>query len=80
MRVRVRKNTLILSLVGYERAGLLTSEHRQRFEAMYRSCRTLQEQNQVRMALHDFMMSLKEGNDHWALIMRDDDPLGLESG
>jgi len=49
-----------------------------KFEAMVRASRSQEEMAQVVQALRDFEHGLRKGTDAASLVMRDDDPLGLD--
>lgn len=72
MGLRVRKGCLVTAVHCYRKAGALTAAEAEKFEEMFRKCRSSEEQDQVRKALHHVMESWKKDTDCWSLIRRDD--------
>ena len=77
MALRKVKQTYLAVVKTYAHRGILP-ETITKFESMVRACRSQEEMGQVVQALRDFEHGLRKGTDAAALIMRDDDPLGLD--
>ncbi len=58
--IRARKNNLIVALKAFVLGGKLTQQEGDKFEEMYRRCRTEAEQDQVSAAMHHAMDGWKE--------------------
>ena len=75
--LRQVKQTYLAVVKTYAHRGILP-ETIAKFELMVRACRSQGEMAQVVQALRDFENGLRKGTDAAALVMRDDDPLGLD--
>ena len=70
--LRDRKQTYVNLVRAYQRQGKLSEEEARGFDAMFRRCRTQEEQSQVFDAMMGNVNRLATGTDRYAVLHRDD--------
>lgn len=70
--LRYKKQNYVLLVAAYKKQGKLSDEEAAGFEAMFRRCRSQEEQSQVFTAMMANVNRLNTDTDRYALLHRDD--------